>query len=263
MGAKDISLISVFLCFLLLIVPVAIFLRFKVQLIKSLLSSVARMTLQLFLAGVYLQFIFRWNNVFINILWLMIMVTAATITVLRSTNLNIRKLFLSIFCSFLITVIAVLVYFNWVVIGLEVIFDSRYVIVIGGMLLGNSLRGSIVGLNSIYQQLKKSESCYLYCLAGGATKFEALMPYLQDSLKFALMPTIASMATIGLVHLPGMMTGQILGGSNPMVAVKYQITIMIAIFTVTSLNVVLTFLFSIYASFNRYGVIKKGIWKNH
>ena len=88
-----------------------------------------------------------------------------------------------------------------------------------------------------------------------------MLPFLREGFKSAVNPFIASMATYGIVALPGMMTGQILGGSSPMVAVKYQITIVTAIFVVTAMSVLLTILFTLKASFNGYGTLNKGIFK--
>ena len=77
----------------------------------------------------------------------------------------------------------------------------------------------------------------------------------------ALSPIIASMATIGLVSLPGMMTGQILGGSNPMVAIKYQIAIMLFIFYIQYAGVILSILFSEKFGFDDFDVLKKNIFR--
>jgi putative ABC transport system permease protein len=112
------------------------------------------------------------------------------------------------------------------------------------MLLGNCIRTNIFGLSSYYNKLQKEQTLYKYALANGATKKEALFPYMRNSLKTSFAPTIATMAVVGLISLPGMMTGQILGGSSPTVAIKYQIMLMITIFVSSILAVVLTIFIS-------------------
>lgn len=258
---KDISIFSLLLCFLLLIIPIIISLIFKLKIIKSLLFSVFRMSVQLFLIGIFLQVIFKINNIFYNILWLIFMIVVATFSVIKNTDLIFKKFFIPIFISFLITIFFVILYFNIFVINLENFFSAKYLIAAGGMLLGNALRGSIIGISNIFQQIKRNENRYLYYLSLGATKYEALLPYFQQSLLLALKPSIAAMATLGLVHLPGMMTGQMIGGSDPIVAVKYQIAIMVAIFVSVSLNISLGFIFSIQTGFNKLGILKKDIFK--
>ena len=85
---------------------------------------------------------------------------------------------------------------------------------------------------------------------------------MRKSIRSALKPTLANMATIGIVFLPGMMTGQILGGSSPLIAVEYQIAIMIAIYVATVMNVVLGILILMFRSFDEYGMFKKDMLKN-
>ena len=77
----------------------------------------------------------------------------------------------------------------------------------------------------------------------------------------AIKPSLASMATMGVVFLPGMMTGQIIGGSSPLVAIEYQIAIMIIIFVSTMLTIGLTVLFTMKQSFDGYGLLKREIFQ--
>jgi putative ABC transport system permease protein len=76
----------------------------------------------------------------------------------------------------------------------------------------------------------------------GATRIEAVLPFLRESFKRAVIPTITTLGTMGLVSLPGMMTGQLLAGSFPVVVIKYQIAIMVAIVTAGALSLFLTLL---------------------
>ena len=135
-------------------------------------------------------------------------------------------------------------------------------IAIGGMVLGNSLRSNVVGLGDFYKAIRKDEQLYFYQLSLGATRFEALRSFAKRSFVAAMNPTIATMATMGIVSLPGMMTGQILGGSVPLVAIKYQIAIMIAILASTVLSVSLSIFFTVGKSFDKYGIMNKSIFRN-
>ncbi len=132
---------------------------------------------------------------------------------------------------------------------------------VAGMILGNSLRADIVGLSTFFSSLRTEEKSYLLALSQGATLSEAVRPFLQKAYTASLAPTIATMATIGIVALPGMMTGIILGGTDPFVAIKYQIAIMMAIFSGTALAVILGILLTLKTSFDRYGVLDPDILK--
>jgi putative ABC transport system permease protein len=260
MQTPDITIVSLFLCSLLLLIPLAVSLIFRLQIIRSTLWSVLRMAVQLVLIGIFLKYLFQFNNGILNVSWLIIMIFVATVNVINKTDLKFRFFVLPTLVSFVIATLFVVLYFTVVVLGLENIIDARYFVVIGGMLLGNSLRGDIIGIGNFYRAVKRNENRYLYHLACGATAMEALAPYFKESLVSALKPTIATMATMGIVFLPGMMTGQILGGVSPLLAIKYQIAIMIAIYVSTTIAINLTILFTIRACFNEYGIIKKAIF---
>ncbi len=98
-------------------------------------------------------------------------------------------------------------------------------------------------------------------LAQGSTLREAINPYLIESFQAALAPTIATMMTIGLVSLPGMMTGVIMGGNDPMLAIKYQIGIMIAIFSGTAITMPAAVLLCLRRSFSPYGTLYSHIFR--
>jgi putative ABC transport system permease protein len=139
-------------------------------------------------------------------------------------------------------------------------FSARYLIPIGGMVMGNMLRGNIVSLDRFYNSLTRREEEYIYYISMGASRREALLPFISEALKPALSPYLATIATVGLVSLPGMMTGQILGGASPAVAIQYQIMIMIAIFVASTVSAFLGILFSIVPGIDACGRIRKDIF---
>lgn len=224
---------------------------------KNMFISIIRMSVQLLLIGIFLKYLFVINHPWLNIAWLLIMIAVATFNVSNKIKLAFRIFLLPTFLAFTIATLVVLLYIMTFVLQLEVITDARFFVVIGGMLLGNSLRGNIIGIENFYSMLRRNKQRYLYRLALGASVFEALLPYFRDSLRSALQPTIVTMATMGIVFIPGMMTGQILGGLSPLLAIKYQIVIMIAIFVSTTIAINLTILFTIRTCFDRYGLLKE------
>ncbi|MBN2111440.1 MAG: ABC transporter permease [Methanosarcinaceae archaeon] len=261
MAANDISMLGLLFCFMLLLIPVGISHYLKLQLIGQTLESTFRMAVQLTLVGFFLTFVFDLNSAVLNIAWVMVMVMVASHTVLKNAELKMQSLIAPLAISFAITNLGMLLYFNGLIIDLKDVFEARYFIPIAGMVLGNSLRTNIVGINDFSGQIQRNENRYLSRLSLGAEKYEALMPYMRKSLRNALKPTLADMATIGIVFLPGMMTGQILGGSSPLLAIEYQITIMIAIYVTTVMNVVLGILILMYRGFDEYGMFKRSMLK--
>lgn len=234
---NTISYIGIAYLSLLIIPTLIINKRLNIKMNKQIIVSIVRMVIQLSLVGVYLQYLFDLNNEILNVCYMLIMMLVATISITRTTGLKLKRLYFPIFISIALPNVLMVLFFTKLVINLENILDARFVITIGGMLLGNVLSGDIVGLTTFYKGISANRKRVNYDLALGATRFEATKPYFRDAIKAAIKPTVASMATIGLVALPGMMTGQILGGSVPMEAIMYQISIMIAIYVTRYINI--------------------------
>ncbi len=260
MGAQDLGLFSLALLFIFLLPILYINHRLRLAINKTLAISVVRMCVQLGFVGIYLEFLFKFNSPFLNAAYLLIMISIACQSILRSSNLKLKKLFFPVFLSLLIPFVVVLFFFNAVVVNIDNLFEAKYLIPIGGMLLGNCLRSIIVGLNRFYSGIKKNEKVYLYSISLFNSHIQALKPYFKDAFLSAITPTMASMATIGLVALPGMMTGQILGGSIPMVAIKYQIAIMLSIFYTEYFSTILSVIFSLRVGFNEFDVLNPDIF---
>ena len=260
LGAQDLSLVSL-LSLLVFLVPVFyVNHRLKFSINKPLTLAIVRMCIQLSFVGVYLEFLFRFNSAVLNTVYLLIMISIACQSILTSSNLKTRRFFVPVFLSLLIPFTIILFFFNAFVVRLDNLFEARYMVPIGGMLLGNCLKSIIIGLTRFYSGIKKDERVYLYSISLTGNRIEALKPYFKYCFLAAITPTMASMATIGLVALPGMMTGQILGGSIPVVAIKYQIAIMFSIFYTEYFSTILSVLFSLKVGFNEMDVLNRDIF---
>ncbi len=261
MGAVDISLWGLALYYGLLIIPLGAMLWMRVPIVGKTLIAVVRMTVQLAFVGLYLQVVFKINSPWLNSLWLIVMVCVADVSVIRGVSLRLRRFIVPLFAALVAGTALPLLFFVGPLLKRPGLMEAQYVIPIGGMILGNCLRADIIGIKNFYDSLQKGEKEFLLTLAQGARIKEAILPYLRDACEAALMPTVATMATIGLVALPGMMTGVILGGTNPVTAIKYQMAIMVAIFTGTAITVVLGILMTIRTSFTPYGVLDHSSFK--
>ena len=246
---------------LMLLIPFAVLLWTRTGLLREAMIAVVRMAVQLLFVGLYLEWIFELNHPFLNILWLGVMVIVADGAILRRSGLRFSRLGTEMFGAMLLGAAVPLAIFLFVILSVNDPLNARYMIPVGGMILGNCLRANVVGLRSFYQTIRQQEKSYLYMLSQGASRTEALRPFLTDSLRDAFSPTIATVATIGLVSLPGMMTGVILAGRNPMEAILYQIAIMIAIFTGTSITVLTGIQLTVRKSFSPYGLLRKEVFK--
>lgn len=259
-GTMDIPLFRLGLFLLLFIIPIVLFRYLKLRLTRSLLIAVVRMIVQLSLVALYLETLFRWNHPLVNAAWILVMLFVANFSVLEQAGLSFRIFTKYCFSSLLL--VGIIVYLAFlIVLEPHVLLQARYTIPLIGMTFGNLLRGNIVALNRFYSDLHKRENEYIQWISIGATRFEAVRPFFRDAVKTALAQQIGTMATLGLVSLPGMMTGQILGGSPPVIAIKYQIMIMTAIFVAVTLSVFFSIRFSMRSAFDGFDRIRTGLLK--
>lgn len=253
MGTIDISYLSLGIGLLLLVIPVYYLWKFKTGLVRATIVGTARMIVQLFFIGMYLKYLFLWNNPWINFLWVLIMILVASHTALSRTQLKRRVLLIPFAVGFLCSVVCVGMYFIAIVLRLENVFSAQYFIPIFGILMGNMLSSNVIALNTYYSGLKREEQVYRYLLGNGATRAEAQVPFIRAAIIKSFSPLIANIAVMGLVALPGTMIGQILGGSSPNVAIKYQMMIMVITFTASMLSLMITISLASRRSFDAYG----------
>ena len=252
--AQDIFLPNL-LYFIIFLIPIFYIMNYlEIHMISNVIKSILRMFIQLMLVGVYLHYILTINNSWINLAYLALMTFACTFTIVRDVKIKDHKFYIIVAISTIIPLILNMFIFSELLLHLKDPLDALYLIPISGMILGNTLNGMIVTINDFLNNLKLNEESYLLSLSFGATKFEALKPFIANAITLAFKPSVATMANVGLVSLPGMMTGQILGGSLPIVAIKYQIAIMIALFVCRFLSSFILLYFCSLYFFNKYSI---------
>ena len=131
-------------------------------------------------------------------------------------------------------------------------YQPQYTIPLLGMILGNSLTAISLGMGRLSEELLRRRGEVETLLALGATRWEAGRDAVRTAIRTGLIPILNTMMVVGLVSLPGMMTGQILSGVDPLDAVKYQIVIMFLIAASTALGVVTSVLLGYRRLFNAW-----------
>ena len=147
MRTIDISWINLLLGYLLLVVPILFMWYYRTGLIKDMLISSFRMGLQLFLVGMYLQYLFIFNNLWINLAWVILMIFIATIAVTKRSGLKFRMFSLPIIAGLFIAICFIDTIFLGLIIRLDNFFDARYFIPITGMIIGNCMERNIIAVS--------------------------------------------------------------------------------------------------------------------
>lgn len=233
---------------------VAVWLR--LGLLKPLLWGTVRTFVQLTLIGYVLTYIFAVNSPWLVLAMLLVMcLVAARTAVQRTPNvfnysywLGFASLAASTFLVGSIVVELIISPVPW--------YSARIVIPIFGMILGNSMNGIALSLDRLYSEVRARAGEVETLLACGATPWEAVRDCVQVAVRAGMTPTINSLMVVGIVSLPGMMTGQILGGADPLQAVRYQIVVMLMIAAAVALGCLLLVMLSYRRLFNAAGALK-------
>jgi len=219
---------------------------------SQLLVAALRMAGQLLLIGFVLRALFATTNPLWIVLMaaVMLLVAAREVVQRQTARLAYRPSFTAAFVALLLSCVSVLLLTLLVFIGNQPWYAPRYAIPIFGMLLGNGMTGVALALNTLMQNVASRRAEIEQRLMLGADRQNAMSDIQRTSIRTAMIPTINAMATAGLVSLPGMMTGQILAGTPPLEAVKYQILIMFVIAASTGFAVILALWFGARALFD-------------
>src|ERR1700726_3608241 len=209
----------------LIILDAVLSILLKIRLHRQLAIAAARMVVQLVAIGYVLKFIFSLNNPAATLLLILVMVLVAAREVgarperrfKGHTNLAIG--FVSVgFATFVTAILALTT-----AIRPQPWYDAHYAIPLAGIILGNVLNGASLALDSLLGGVVRERAAIEAQLALGVTFNRAMRGLIRTSVRRALLPIINQMSAAGVVTLPGIMTGQILAGMDPLEAAKYQI----------------------------------------
>ena len=225
---------------------------------KLLFIATIRMSIQLVLVGYVLIYLFDQQNPWYTVLVLFIMQVFSVYTVLskfkKKLSLDLKRV---VMIAFPLSTIGVLLFFLFGVVGISPWYDAQYFIPLAGMIVGNALTGVSLALSQMNQQMHEKQAQVEEVLILGGTLNEATKAIVDQSFSEAIVPTLNTMVGMGIVFLPGMMTGQILSGVSPLLAIRYQIAIMLGILGSVSLSVFFVLYFGIKTYFNDQIQIKK------
>ena len=188
-----------------------------------------RMLVQLLLVGYILTFIFETDSPILVILVIIFMISMSAFIALRPLQAKGIKPFLIVLMSLGVSGIGVLLLVTQIILDLPRWFEPQYVIPLAGMVFANSMNTiSLVG-ERFNAELKR-----------GVDYIEAR----NIAMGAAMIPQVNALLAVGLVALPGMMTGQILSGVDPLTAARYQIMVMCMIFSTAGLSAVMYLFFN-------------------
>lgn len=230
----------------LLIIPIMISYKEKLELNRDIIISMLRAIIQLLVIGYVLDFIFGLDKLIYTAVLVLVMIFNAAINT-RKKGFLIENQVLISFISISIGTVATL----GILIGSKAIEHTpNEVIPVAGMIISNSMVAIGLSYRNLVNNFKNNSIAVEVKLSLGASIKEASSEIIRESIKISIMPTIDSAKTLGIVSLPGMMTGLILAGSSPVVAVKFQIMVTFMILSSSSIATIIATYLSYKKFFN-------------
>ncbi len=231
--------VDLVLCLGMIGIAIALSLWEKLGLEKQLAYGAVRSLMQLIAIGYILDIVFALDNWWSVLAILGIMITIASIVTRNRIDKKLEKLLPTVVLSLVASSAFTLGYVILLIIQPEQWYEPQYLIPLAGMLFGNAMNSaSLAGdrlLSSINQNRLEIETHL--CL--GATPRQAIASYKKEAIRTGLIPVLNNLVVMGLVSLPGMFTGQVLAGSEPLDAASYQILILFAIVLTNAISAVL------------------------
>ncbi|CAD0164926.1 putative permease of an ABC transporter [Streptococcus thermophilus] len=223
---------SLFLAAMLVLVALGISLWQKLGLDRDIVIGVVRAVVQLFIVGYLLKYIFRVNNLWLTLAMMgFIIFNAAWNAKKRGPGID-HALAISLLAIFVSTGVTLGV----LVLSGAIKFVPSQMIPISGMIASNSMVAVGLAYRSLNSQFHDQRQGVLERLALGAGLLDASIAIVREAIRTGMAPTIDSAKTVGLVSLPGMMSGLIFAGVNPVRAIRYQIMVTFMLLSATSLG---------------------------
>lgn len=238
--------LSFTLAFVALALGLSLWLKLGVE--RDLLIAMVRSAIQLLIIGYVLKFVFRANNTLLILLMVALIIAVAT----QNARTRAKKI-PGVWWRIAIGLTTTEVITQGLLIGMKVVpFEPKYVIPISGMIVGNAMIASGLFLNRLQSEVSSKRAEINTVLTLGGTPRQAIYSHLKVAIRAGLIPTIDSTKTTGLVQLPGMMTGQIIAGADPVQAVRYQLMILFCILAGSSVTTIVLGFLTYPKLFNKY-----------
>ncbi len=208
----------------------------KLGLGKDIAIGTVRTFAQLLLMGWVLGWVFQADSPWLVMGLFLVMAGAAAHTARGRVKEKAVAFAWPMYGSMAAVYLLVTVTVTGAIVAADPWWKPQYFLPIGGMVLGNSMNSVAVALDRLFSDLRAHAATVEMKLCLGADASEASADVLRGAVRAGMIPAVNSMMAVGLVSIPGMMTGQILGGNDPSQAIRYQIVVMLMIVGATALG---------------------------
>lgn len=238
-GVIDIGTFQLFAAAALMLVAGLVSWRLALGQEKAIAVATVRAFVQLLAMGFLLVYLFEYQSWWLVLCVLLAMVLCATQIALSRVKGKVDGLWPSVFISLFVSALSIAFIVVEGVIQPDPWYSARQLVPISGMALGNTMAAAAVAIDRLFADMDSRSDEIFSLVALGATPREAAMPSLKAAIGAGITPTLATMSAAGIVQIPGMMSGQILAGADPVIAAKYQIVVLLMMSAAVTLAIVM------------------------
>ncbi len=252
-GVIDIGYPQLFAASALMLVAGIVSWKLELGQEKSIAVAAVRAFVQLLAMGFLLVYLFRYQSWWLVSLVLLAMALCAAQIAVSRVKHRVSGLWLPVFATLLASSMTIAFIVVEGVIQPDPWYSARQLVPIAGMALGNTMSATAVAIDRLFADLDGRSDEMFALVALGATPREAAFPSIKAAVGAGILPTLATMCAAGIVQIPGMMSGQILAGADPVVAAKYQIVVLLMMSAATTLAIVMISLLTFRKRFSKEG----------
>jgi putative ABC transport system permease protein len=235
-GAIDISLVQLLFGLVFILAAGITSVWQSLRLERDLLIGTVRTFLQLFMMGYILKVVFNLASGWLVMGVFAFMILFAAWEIRARVRERQVSFFFPLLISMAISYFLVAYLVTAVLVAVKPWWQPQYFIPLGGMIIGNSMNAIAIALERLLGDLRERRSEVEMKLCLGADYKEASQDIVRSAMRSGMIPSINSLMGVGVVFIPGMMTGQILAGADPLVAIRYQIVVMVMLVGATAIG---------------------------
>lgn len=252
----DIAISGIIIAVALLLVPILIIYYFKIPIVEQAATTVARVAIQLTLVAAYIFYLYEWNSVWVNLLWLLLVGGVVTYSLTVRCGLKKLPMLIPTGTGVLVAAFVVGMVVLWPVMRLHNPFETRFFLPVMAMLLAHIYKVCSRGLTHYYQTANDHQQQFYFLMGNGASRTEAISPFIREAFQKAFTPELSSLSMLGVVTLPLLLTALLLGGCTPLQAAKLVVVMLCATLCASSLAMIITVFVSNRFLFDKHNRMK-------
>ena len=242
----NIGFMGICILVILLCVPVYLIYFYKLNLQRKFALALAKVVGYLALTGIMLEFVFRMNNIALNILWVLLLALLTSVVTVNRARLTMKSYFIPAFISTLVVTFGIGVLVVLAAFSTENPFDTRYLIPVTGFILGGIMESNCKALETYYAGLRNHNALFYYLLGNGASHNQAVRYFVKRALERSMIPSLGRMAYIIML----------LAESDVYSAVLMQLLTFAMVLAASPLALLLTLMLAKRYAFDEYGKLK-------